>query len=208
MEVKVKLCGMMREIDIDYANQAKPDYVGFVFANTRRCITKEQAKIFRDKLNADILAVGVFVNEDVNIVGELLRENIIDMAQLHGEENREYIAKLKEISNKPIIKAIKVQDKEDIERVNDLNVECLLFDTYKKGVLGGTGETFNWDILREVKVNKPFFLAGGLSIHNVEEAMAKVFPYGLDLSSGIETDGYKDKEKMMEVVRRIKHVRE
>lgn len=207
---KIKLCGMMRHEDIVYANEAMPDYVGFVFANTRRRITRQQAKEFKWALHKDIKAVGVFVDADVQYVGELLRNGIIDIAQLHGQENQDYIERLKDMSDKPVIKAVKVTNSSDIENAARLPVEYLLLDTYKKGVLGGTGERFDWDIIEAVRDRgvgsiggKPFFLAGGLTLDNICEAQ-KVGAYGLDISSGIEKDGCKDREKMLAVVDKLR----
>lgn len=212
---KIKLCGMMRECDIRYANDAKPDYVGFVFADTRRKISVETAKQFRKMLHPDILAVGVFVDADVAYVAELLESGIIDLAQLHGQEDAEYIANIRAISTKPLIKAVKVQTISQIQKAAQLDVDYLLLDTYKKGVLGGTGEMFDWNLIEEARrlggdgtsaktvFGKPYFLAGGLTIANLQEAM-KQQSFGLDISSGIETDGYKDREKMLSAVKVIR----
>lgn len=202
---KIKLCGMMKKCDIEYANIAKPDFVGFVFANTRRLISYDMAREFKDMLDPDIKAVGVFVDEDVNVVGKLLKDGIIDIAQLHGSEDNDYIASLRAICDKPVIKAIKVKDKEDVINASSFDAEYLLFDTYRKGILGGTGESFNWDVLDYYSSDKPYFLAGGLELDNIKDA-ASVGSFGLDVSTGIETDGFKDKEKMIEMVRRIRNV--
>lgn len=214
---KIKLCGMMREVDIDFANEAMPDYVGFIFADTRRKISKSQAVSFRERLNQKILAVGVFVDEAVETVAELLKDGCIDIAQLHGKENAEYILRLKELVDKPVIKAVKVTNEQDILETAKLPAKYLLLDTYRKGVLGGTGESFEWNLIDEAKKayegedlpgqigGKPYFLAGGLDRNNIEKA-AKIGAYGLDVSTGIETDGFKDREKMIEIVRRIRNV--
>ena len=207
---KIKLCGMMKPCDIEYANRVKPDLVGFIFANTRRKISPEQAKQFREALDAEIPAVGVFVNEDISVITSLVQESCIDMIQLHGEEDADYIRRLREICDVPVIKAVKVQTVEQIRQAAALPVDYLLLDTYRKGVLGGTGEAFDWELLREAKAaagdtaegelfGKPYFLAGGLHAGNLREAAA-LGSYGLDVSSGIETDGSKDFDKMVEVV--------
>lgn len=202
---------MMRACDIEYANEASPDYVGFVFADTRRRITVEQAKYFREILHPDILAVGVFVDADAQYVGGLLQRGIIDMAQLHGNEDGAYIAKVRSISDKPLIRAVKVQSVSQIREAAALDVEYLLLDTYRKGILGGTGEAFDWSMIAETRrlggdeksagtlFGKPYFLAGGLTIANLPEAMQQQ-SFGLDISSGIETDGSKDREKMLRAV--------
>lgn len=207
---KIKLCGMMKPCDIEYANKVKPDFVGFIFANTRRKISATQAKEFREALDAEIPAVGVFVNEDISVITSLVQDGCIDMIQLHGEEDADYIRCLREICDVPVIKAVKVQTVKQIRQAAALPVDYLLLDTYRKGVLGGTGEAFDWELLREAKIEagdtaegelfgKPYFLAGGLHAGNLREAAA-LGSYGLDVSSGIETDGSKDFDKMVEVV--------
>lgn len=211
---KIKLCGMMKPCDIEYANRVKPDFVGFIFANTRRKISAAQAKQFREALDAEIPAVGVFVNEDISVIASLVQDGCIDMIQLHGEEDADYIRRLREICDVPVIKAVKVQTVEQIRQAAALPVDYLLLDTYRKGVLGGTGEAFDWELLREAKAaagdtaegelfGNPYFLAGGLHAGNLREAAA-LGSYGLDVSSGIETDGSKDFTKMVEVMELVR----
>ena len=211
---KIKLCGMMKPCDIEYANRVKPDFVGFIFANTRRKIGATQAKQFREALDAEIPAVGVFVNEDISVITSLVQDGCIDMIQLHGEEDADYIRRMREICDVPVIKAVKVQIVEQIRQAAALPVDYLLLDTYRKGVLGGTGEAFDWELLREAKAaagdtaegelfGKPYFLAGGLHAGNLREA-ATLGSYGLDVSSGIETDGSKDFTKMVEVMELVR----
>lgn len=211
---KIKLCGMMKPYDIEYANRVKPDFVGFIFANTRRKISSAQAKQFREALDAEIPAVGVFVNEDISVITSLVQNGCIDLIQLHGEEDADYIRRLREVCDVPVIKAVKVQTVEQIRQAAALPVDYLLLDTYRKGVLGGTGEAFDWELLREAKAaagdtaegelfGKPYFLAGGLHAGNLREAAA-LGSYGLDVSSGIETDGSKDFTKMVEVMELVR----
>lgn len=211
---KIKLCGMMKPCDIEYANRIKPDFVGFIFANTRRKISAAQAKQFREALDAEIPAVGVFVNEDIPVITSLVQNGCIDMIQLHGEEDADYIRRLREVCDVPVIKAVKVQTVEQIRQAAALPVDYLLLDTYRKGVLGGTGEAFDWELLREAKAaagdtaegelfGKPYFLAGGLHAGNLREAAA-LGSYGLDVSSGIETDGSKDFTKMVKVMELVR----
>lgn len=213
---KIKLCGMMKPCDIEYANRIKPDFVGFIFANTRRKISAAQAKQFREALDAEIPAVGVFVNEDIPVITSLVQNGCIDMIQLHGEEDADYIRRLREVCDVPVIKAVKVQTVEQIRQAAALPVDYLLLDTYRKGVLGGTGEAFDWELLREAKAvagdtaegelfGKPYFLAGGLHAGNLREA-AELGSYGLDISSGIETDGSKDFTKMVEVMKLLRSI--
>ena len=211
---KIKLCGMMKPCDIEYANRVKPDFVGFIFANTRRKISPAQAKQFRETLNVEIPAVGVFVNEDIPVIASLVQDGCIDMIQLHGEEDADYIRCLREVCDVPVIKAVKVQTVEQIQQTAALPVDYLLLDTYRKGVLGGTGEAFDWELLREAKAaagdtaegelfGKTYFLAGGLHAGNLREAAA-LGSNGLDVSSGIETDGSKDFTKMVEVMELVR----
>lgn len=204
----------MKPCDIEYANRVKPDFVGFIFANTRRKISAAQAKQFREALDAEIPAVGVFVNEDISVITSLVQNGCIDLIQLHGEEDADYIRRLREVCDVPVIKAVKVQTVEQIRQAAALPVDYLLLDTYRKGVLGGTGEAFDWELLREAKIaagdtaegelfGKPYFLAGGLHAGNLREAAA-LGSYGLDVSSGIETDGSKDFTKMVEVMELVR----
>lgn len=209
----------MKPCDIEYANRVKPDFVGFIFANTRRKIGATQAKQFREALDAEIPSVGVFVNEDISVITSLVQDGCIDMIQLHGEEDADYIRRLREVCDVPVIKAVKVQTVEQIRQAAALPVDYLLLDTYRKGVLGGTGEAFDWELLREAKIaagdtaegdtaegelfGKPYFLAGGLHAGNLREAAA-LGSYGLDISSGIETDGSKDFTKMVEVMELVR----
>lgn len=206
----------MKPCDIEYANRVKPDFVGFIFANTRRKIGATQAKQFREALDAEIPSVGVFVNEDISVITSLVQDGCIDMIQLHGEEDADYIRRLREVCDVPVIKAVKVQTVEQIRQAAALPVDYLLLDTYRKGVLGGTGEAFDWELLREAKAvagdtaegelfGKPYFLAGGLHAGNLREA-AELGSYGLDISSGIETDGSKDFTKMVEVMKLLRSI--
>ena len=192
--VKVKFCGLFREKDIEYVNKVKPNYIGFVFAKSKRQVTIEQAIELKSKLNTNIKSVGVFVNEDIEKVLETLDKNIIDIVQLHGNESEDYIKTIKKRSEKEIIKAIKVSCFEDIEAWKDSCADYLLLDSGQ-----GTGEIFNWDNIKNL--NRSFFLAGGLNLENINEALLKVNPMAIDISSGIETNGVKDFEKMKEVIK-------
>lgn len=191
--MKIKICGLFREEDITFANQVLPDYAGFVFAPSRRRITEEQAIRFKRRLSPQIQAVGVFVNAPAEEIIAYLTEGIIDIAQLHGTETEEEIQYIKAVAGKPVIKAVKVRDRSDVEAWLDSSADFLLFDSG-----AGSGETFDWRLLGEV--NRPFFLAGGLKPENLREAMEKASPYAIDLSSGVETNGVKDAAKMQEAV--------
>lgn len=201
-EIKIKICGLTRPEDIDYVNEMNPDYVGFVFwPNSKRAVNIAQAVELRQKLRSDIKAVGVFVNEDTDIVIELLNNRIIDLAQLHGSETEKQIRDIRCETGKPVIKAVKIKSEEDILNWLDTEADYLLLDS---GM--GSGETFDWDILQRISgIGKPFFLAGGLDPDNVAEAVSCVHPFAVDVSSGVETDGVKDKEKIQKFIRRVRN---
>lgn len=196
---KIKLCGLSRECDIEAVNELCPEYIGFVFANkSKRYVTPAKAKELRTILNKDIKAVGVFVNEDIEKVSELLENDIIDITQLHGSEDEEYISKLREKTGKQIIKAFKISSSADAISAEKSSADFILLDSG-----AGTGSVFDWEWLKEVR--RPYFLAGGLSTENVESAIKKLSPYAVDVSSGIETEGVKDKIKMKEFVSKVRN---
>ena len=198
---KIKICGLFREEDIRYANQTMPDYIGFVFWKpSRRYVTREQAIKLRKLLKPDIRAVGVFVDAPLPEIIALLEDDVIDIAQLHGDETEEDIQYLQAVTGKPIMKAVKVKDRYDVEAWLDSSADYLLFDS---GM--GSGVTFDWGLLKDI--DREFFLAGGVKPDNVKQAAAAVKPYAIDLSSGVETDGVKDPEKMREVVRLAREFR-
>ena len=217
---KIKLCGLRRLEDIETANLLKPDYIGFVFAKkSKRYISPEEATVLKkrleevnalykqeiseskdnqnnSKLENVIKAVGVFVNEEVEKVAELLNTGIIDLAQLHGSEDEEYISRLRNLTDKPIIQAFKIEKKEDLIKAEKSTADHILLDAG-----AGDGMVFNWELLKGFE--RPYFLAGGLNPQNVGEAVRKLNPYGVDVSSGIETDGFKDPVKMQKFVETV-----
>lgn len=188
---KIKFCGLSRNCDIETANALSPDYVGFVFAkNSRRCVSFARAKELKALLAPGILTVGVFVNEDPRTVAALLEAGVIDAAQLHGDEDTDYIRGLKSLTKAPLIKAFGLRSIHDLPAVERCPADLVLLDSPG----GGTGRLFDWQLLENIQ--RPYFLAGGLSAENVGEAIARLRPFGVDVSSGIETGGYKDREKM------------
>lgn len=195
---KIKICGLKRIEDIEYVNEIKPDFVGFVFAGTKRKISDETAAILKEKLDKSIPSVGVFVNDSKEHIAKLANTDIIDMVQLHGDEDSEYITKLRGMTSKTIIKAVRVKDTETIYEAMKLGADYLLLDTYVAGDYGGTGKTFDLAMIPKELDN--YFLAGGIGANNIKETLEKCHPYALDLSSSVETDGFKDKEKIREVV--------
>lgn len=196
---KIKLCGLMTKSDIETANRLMPDYIGFVFAKkSRRYVSPEQAAEFRSLLSEDIDAVGVFVNEDPETVAKLLEDGIIQIAQLHGSEDETYIQKLRNLTTCPIIKAFRIDTESDVLAACKCSADHILLDSGN----GGTGTVFNWDLLTQI--DRPYFLAGGLNPDNVATAVTSLSPYGVDVSSGIETDGAKDHHKMQVFVETVR----
>ncbi len=198
-KIKIKLCGLMRPSDIETANLLHPDYVGFVFAKkSRRYVSPERVKTLKELLHPDILAVGVFVDEEPEAVATWLLSGIIDIAQLHGREDEAYIKRLRELTDRPIIKAFSVKETHDIEKANDSTADFVLLDAGD----GGTGTAFDWELL--AGMSRPYFLAGGLDADTVGGAVRRWRPYAVDVSSGIETDGVKDAEKMQRFVENVR----
>jgi phosphoribosylanthranilate isomerase len=192
-KAKVKFCGLKRIDDIRAANELRPDYAGFVFwEKSSRNVSRDEAINLGKALLPDIKKVGVFVDEVPERVAALLTDGVIDIAQLHGHENEEYIARLRSLADGAcVIKAFVIKSKEDLEKAKQSSADYLLLDSGK-----GTGQTFNWELIAEAGFDKPYFLAGGLGPENVADAVKKLKPYAVDVSSGIETDGLKDPEKM------------
>ncbi|MCD7823201.1 MAG: phosphoribosylanthranilate isomerase [Oscillospiraceae bacterium] len=202
MPVKLKICGIKRREDAEYLNEFKPDFAGFVFAGAKRKIDFETAKALREILNPETKTVGVFVNEDLGFIRRLADEQVIDFVQLHGDEDNDYIKNLRTVCNLPIIKAQRIAIREDVKTYD---ADYYLFDTKRTGEYGGTGESFDWSVLGDVR--KPFFLAGGINLGNLDEALkiaTEKSAFALDISSGVETDGLKDKLKIQETVRRVR----
>jgi phosphoribosylanthranilate isomerase len=190
MMTRIKFCGLTRKCDIEAVNELGPEYIGFVFwPRSKRVVTREQASELKAMLDPSIKAVGVFVDEDIEVVKSLLNDDIIDIAQLHGSEDGTYINDLKMSTGKPVIKAFKIRSEDDGRQAEESPADMVLLDS---GM--GTGKTFNWEIIKGVK--RPFFLAGGLAPDNAAEAIRELHPYALDVSSGIETEGIKDTKKM------------
>lgn len=198
---KLKICGLTRIQDIDIVNATMPDFIGFVFAESKRKVSFEQAFEMKKRLNSGIKAVGVFVNAGLEEIVRLCSEGVIDLVQLHGDEDASYITALKERIECPVIKAVRVQNPEQILNTELLPCDYLLLDTYQKDAYGGTGVSFDYALIP--KLHKPYFLAGGLNAGNIEKA-ATLHPYCLDISSGVETDGIKDPSKIKDIIRQIK----
>lgn len=187
---KIKMCGLSRPCDIDYANEIMPEYIGFVFAQkSKRYVLPEKAFELRQNLDKNIIPVGVFVDSDINFVAELVNKKIIDIVQLHGSEDDNYIESLRKLVSVPIIQAFTIGKPEDIQKAEKSPAEYILLDSGK-----GSGKTFNHSLIRDLK--RPYFLAGGLTPENVREIAQILKPYAVDASSSLETAGYKDVNKM------------
>ncbi|MBR5712419.1 MAG: phosphoribosylanthranilate isomerase [Lachnospiraceae bacterium] len=233
---KIKLCGLSRPQDIEAANALAPDYIGFVFAEkSRRYVTPERARELRKLLKPGIAAVGVFVDAEPESVAGLLREGIIDIAQLHGAEDEVYIRRLRELTDRPIIKAFRLGDAAAGQEKTEKTVEGSAgtpaavtkqddFSTAQEEVLraaaassadivlldsgAGTGMVLNWERLAERKFPREYILAGGLTPENVGEAIRSLHPMGVDVSSGIESEKVKDESKMAAFVDAVRDTQE
>ena len=187
---KIKLCGIRRLCDIEYVNKLQPEYVGFVFAKgSKRYISPETAVCLKQHLDPAIASVGVFVNEETDKIIDLYNRELIRVIQLHGDENEDEIERIKSKTNGVIIKAFRIKHEKDLELAKSSSADYVLLDS---GC--GTGETFDWTLLQ--KMERPFFLAGGLTPENVQQAIQMFHPFAVDASSSLETDGWKDFRKM------------
>ncbi|WRS26229.1 phosphoribosylanthranilate isomerase [Oscillospiraceae bacterium MB08-C2-2] len=198
---KVKFCGLRRMEDIQAANALLPDYIGFVFAPSPRQVTPELAKSLRQKLDRSIASVGVFVDAAIEDIAALCESGVITHIQLHGHEDEAYLTQLRSRIKAPIIKAIRVQSREQVLAAQALPCEYLLLDSYHDKKMGGSGKALDLSLIPPL--TKPFFLAGGLDAGNVKERIAACRPYGVDVSSGVETAGFKDPEKMREFINAV-----
>ena len=212
--MRIKICGLSREQDIDYVNEGRPDYAGFVFAQSKRQVTPGTAEHLRSRLADGIVPVGVFVDAQIDEITALYRSGVISVAQLHGGEDDDYIIKLKEKNGGlTVIKvckfmsikrkkksAEKEEGKQDFAYsaysgiINNKNSDYVLIDSG-----AGSGKTFNWDLLKKLKIEKPWFLAGGINLDNIGKALA-LNPFAVDISSGAETDGIKNREKILQLI--------
>lgn len=208
--MKIKICGLRRQRDIDYVNLGRPDMVGFVFAGKKRRIDYKTAECLKERLNPEVKAVGVFVNEERAYIEGLIANGIIDMVQLHGDEDEAYIERLRQSvqrigkGNIPFMKAVRVRSMKQVCEAEKLPVDYLLLDAFTDGEYGGSGKQFNYNLIPDLK--KPYFLAGGIDFENVTEIVEKIrgknvsLPCCLDISSSVEVDGYKDKDRVMRII--------
>lgn len=197
---KIKLCGLRRECDIEYANELLPEYIGFVFTpKSKRYVEPELALELRKKLDSEIIPVGVFVDENPELIAGMIKRGIISAVQLHGNEDNAYIAGLRRLvgSSVEIIKAFVVKSENDVEAANNSDADYVLLDSG-----GGSGEVFDHSLIKNI--DRPYFLAGGLTPENVGGAVSRLQPYAVDASSCLETDGFKDFNKMSAFVKAVR----
>ena len=240
--MKVKICGLKSLEDISYVNEAMPDYAGFIFAEgSKRKVTLEQAKFMKEALNTNIKSVGVFVDEELQNIINTVENGVIDLIQLHGSENNDFIKELKNITGLEVIKAFKADENLKMN-IENTDADYVLVDSFNKNAFGGTGAVFNWGLIP--KTDKKIFLAGGLNLQNISNllqelnytastktmdldfqfsehknlensekfenvsnensAVFKIPPYCLDVNSGVETNGKKDRQKILEITQLIK----
>jgi phosphoribosylanthranilate isomerase len=208
--MRIKVCGLFRDEDIDYANESQINYAGFVFAKSPRQVSAPLAQYLRFRLADGIIPVGVFVNAPIAFITELYHNSVISIAQLHGDEDESYITQLKKLSKTnirqtviPPIKVIKTlffgseNFNSQLRKLSNI-VDYFLIDSG-----AGSGKTFDWKQLDAVKLSKPWFLAGGINIDNIKQAM-ELSPFAIDVSSGAETDGIKDRKKILELTETLR----
>lgn len=197
--MKIKICGIKNENEAKIINECMPDIAGFVFASGKRQIDINKAKILKKIINPEIETAGIFVEQNEDEILEIYNEKVIDIIQLHGDYDERTIKNLKEKTGAKIIKVIRV--KEGFYKIETL-ADFILFDAYSKDKYGGLNKTFDWNI--KIISNAPYFVAGGINENNIVEMVKKLTPYGVDISSGVEVDGFKTKEKVFNIIKIIK----
>lgn len=200
----IKICGITKLLEIDYLNELKPDYIGFVFAKSKRQISGREACILKEKLSKDIKTVGVFLNNTEEEILKVLDDVELDVIQLHGDEDNKFIDSLRKKIKCDIWKAVAILSEEDMKKALEYNVDTLVLD----GSNPGSGVVFDWTALNKLDANKRIFLAGGINEENVLDGIKKVNPDGIDTSSGVEIvdelGRRKDKEKMRRLIRKVR----
>ena len=199
---KLKICGLTCEEDIAAVNEVKPDFAGFVIEvpGRKRSLTTEKVKVLIKGLDKNILPVGVFVNATPELPISLLRDGTLWAAQLHGDEDEEYIEKIQNMTGKPVIKAFSIKTPEDVQRALRSPADYILLD---QGA-GGTGEPFDWTLVPPVR--RPFFLAGGIGPENIRRAIGTLHPWAVDMSSSLENEGRKDPAKLRQITGMLKQI--
>ena len=199
---KLKICGLTCEEDIAAVNEVKPDFAGFIIEvpSSRRNLSAEKVKVLVKGLDREILPVGVFVNAAPELPISLLRDGTLWAAQLHGQEDEDYIEKIQNMTGKPVIKAFSIKIPEDVQRALRSPADYILLD---QGT-GGTGEPFDWSLVPPVR--RPFFLAGGIGPENLRNAVSTLHPWAVDISSSLETNGKKDPAKIRQIAKMLKQI--
>lgn len=202
--LKIKLCGIRTIDDVHLINEAQPDFCGFIveFPKSFRSVSEAELRNLTMQVSPEIKKVGVFVNASQDLVIRLLQDNVIDLAQLHGQEDHTYIEEIKSKTGKQVIKAFPIKTKEDVQKALESPADYILLD--QGG--GGTGQTFDWSLVPEIK--RPWFLAGGLSAGNLHTAIEHLHPWGIDLSSSLETNKKKDPAKIKQIMKLTSQFRE
>lgn len=201
MTPKIKICGIKTEEEVQLINHYPVDYMGFIFAKSKRQVSLEQAAHLRPLIRGDIKVVGVFMNQPIALIKEAIEHCHLDVVQLHGDEEDSVIETL----SIPVWKSIAIKGKESLEHLTQYtSAEGLLLDTYHKGASGGTGKQFNWHLIKDLKPSQKLILAGGLNPDNVSEAIQTVHPDVLDFNSGLETDLMKDPKKVAQLFTNMK----
>ena len=197
---KIKICGLSRPCDIEYVNEAKPDFCGFIInvPKSKRNVSPDTVRQLVKNLSPEVKPVGVFVNAPIEEITALVQDGTLSYVQLHGQEDEAYIAALRKHIQVPILQAFKITCPEDAARAEASSADYILLDNGS----GGTGKTFDWSHLSGV--TRPYILAGGLGPDNLTQAVSQLSPWGVDLSSGVETDGYKDREKVLAAVHAVR----
>ncbi|NLZ47125.1 MAG: phosphoribosylanthranilate isomerase [Clostridiales bacterium] len=202
--MEIKLCGFRREEDIVCANKVLPDYIGFVLAKSKRRVAPKELEKLTEILDKRIKSVGVFVNEDISEVLELSK--FLQVIQLHGDENEEYIKALKKVFKGEIWKAVRAKTPKDIEDACCGSADRILIDSFVANAYGGTGKALDCNTVRNAEITKPFFIAGGLNTENIVSAIKETSPFGVDISSGIERNDFKDAKKINEIIAIIRRI--
>jgi phosphoribosylanthranilate isomerase len=199
----IKICGIRRTEDVEYLNILKPDYAGFVFADSKRKVDINTAHDLIENLDRDIKKVGVFVNEEISEVRYIADFLKLDVLQFHGDETQEYIDNFKDYF---VWKAIRISEKKDISKIESYHVDGILLDSKIEGFYGGSGKSFDWNLIKDANMNCTFILAGGIDTNNVLMAINMLKPDIVDVSSGVEIDGFKNYDLMKEIIYKVRSV--
>jgi phosphoribosylanthranilate isomerase len=196
--------------DIEYVNELLPDYIGFVFAKSKRQVDLKQAITLSTKLDCRIKKVGVFVNEEIHRVRQLAKDVSLDILQFHGNEDESYLSNFKDFAvwkSKSIDISAETIAQDIMSELNKYPIDAVVLDSSVKGIVGGTGESFNWKLIPKINIEKKLILAGGLKAHNVDEAIRMAKPYAVDISSGVESDGVKDFNKIKKFIEKVRSIK-